>query len=306
MTYQVFSAILETFLIYVIGALCLKSRMIKNDWLPGLTRVALDVMMPLLTFTAITKNFNRDNLNEFWQMPLLGFLTVAFGALCGLLFIRFMRKDSPDRKAAFLHLCAINNFLYLPIIVLQNLYPEGRHVALLLTMNVGSTIGLWTIGVVTLAGGDWKQGVRNVFSINLYAVLLALPVAAFNIKLPPVLSHGLAQVGSMCVPFSLLLIGAALYNIGGKVLNHWGDALWYSAVRLVFIPLLTILLLRMLPLSTEVFQTLAVVALMPASCNAVLMTQRYGGSTEFAGQAILVTTILSVITMPLGVYFMNF
>lgn len=305
MIYPVFSAIIETFVIYIIGAYCFKRGMLQKESINGLTKIALDVMMPMLTFATITKNFDRSNLNEFWVMPLLGFCQILFGALIGLLAVKFMRNGTIDRKKAFMHVSAINNYLYLPLIVLQNLYPEGRHVALLLIMNVGSTLGLWTIGVVTLTGGGFKDNLRNVLSFNLYAVLLALPLAFFGVRIPTMLEHCMAQIGGMCVPFSLLLIGAALYNIGGKVLHNLGDAFWYTLVRLVILPFLLVVLLRLLPLTKECYETLIIVALMPASCNAILMTHRYGGSSEFAGQAILLTTIFSTITMPLWVYLLH-
>ncbi len=305
MIYQVFSAFVETFVFYFAGALCIRMGMLKKDNLPDLTRIALEVMMPLLTFCTIVKNFNHENINEFWIMPLLGFLQITFGMFIGLGAMKLMRNKASGRSETFLHLCSINNFLYLPIILLQNLFPEGRHLALLLIMNIGSSTALWTIGVATLAGGDLKKAIRNVFTPNFYAVLVAIPLAFFKIPVPDMLMNAMSSIGDICVPFSLLLIGAALYNIGKKVLHHLSDAFWYSLVRLAVIPLLSVLLLKLLPLSLESFQTLAVVALMPASSNAILLTQRYGGNTEFAGQAILLTTILSAITIPIGVYLLN-
>ena len=38
---------------------------------------------------------------------------------------------------------------------------------------------------------------------------------------------------------------------------------------------------------------------MPAASSSVLVARQYGGDYEFAGQAIIVTTILSLATIPL-------
>ena len=56
---------------------------------------------------------------------------------------------------------------------------------------------------------------------------------------------------------------------------------------------------ELLPLEPDAFETAAVVAAMPAASSSVLVAQQYGGDYEFAGQAIIITTVLSLATIPL-------
>ena len=64
-------------------------------------------------------------------------------------------------------------------------------------------------------------------------------------------------------------------------------------------PLLTLLVLKFIPLP-EIARNIAVVlAVMPASCGSVLIVREYGGDAEFAGQIVLATTLFSLVTMPL-------
>ena len=55
----------------------------------------------------------------------------------------------------------------------------------------------------------------------------------------------------------------------------------------------------LLPLPEEVCQVTAVVALMPAASSSVLVAKRYGGDPDFAGRAIILTTLFSLGTIPL-------
>ena len=179
MMYQVFLSILETFIVFGFGALAWKLRMIETGDLDKLSRLTLDMFFPMLTFSTITRTFDPNRLTELWVMPLLGIALMLFGAGAGWVFKRLMKSKGHGREGTFHHICAINNYVFLPIIVLQNIYGE-RHVALLLLMNVGSTIGFWTIGVLTLTGGgSLSKTMKSIFSIN-----VALPYLDVGLKNP--------------------------------------------------------------------------------------------------------------------------
>ena len=299
MMYQVFLSILETFIVFGVGALAWKLKMIESGDLDKLSRLTLDLFFPMLTFSTITRTFNPDHLSELWVMPLLGIAIMLFGAVVGWIFKRFMKSRGHGREGTFHHICAINNYVFLPIIVLQNIYGE-RHVALLLLMNVGSTIGFWTIGVATFTGGSsWKQTLKSIFSINIAAVVAALLVSVLGIPVPEALDYTFKYLGDITVPLMLVVIGVALVGSFRGMLENWYDMLLLSAVRLVLIPVALLLLLRLLPLPEEVCQVTAVVALMPAASSSVLVAKRYGGDPDFAGRAIILTTLFSLGTIPL-------
>lgn len=299
MMYQVFLSILETFIVFGFGALAWKLRMIETGDLDKLSRLTLDMFFPMLTFSTITRTFDPNRLTELWVMPLLGIALMLFGAGAGWVFKRLMKSKGHGREGTFHHICAINNYVFLPIIVLQNIYGE-RHVALLLLMNVGSTIGFWTIGVLTLTGGgSLSKTMKSIFSINVAAVVAALLVSFLHIPLPEALNYTFQYLGNITVPLMLVVIGVALVGCFRGMLENWYDMLLLSVVRLVLIPVALLLLLRLLPLPEEAYQVAAVVALMPAASSSVLIAKRYGGDPDFAGRAIILTTLFSLGTIPL-------
>lgn len=296
--HHTFLAILETFIVFGVGAWLIHRKYLDNNGIVQLSRLTLDVLFPLLTISAITRNFNTAQLLEMWQLPVFGFLVMLFGGLLGLFFKRFMHHKSPTRSAMFQHFCAANNYLFLPLIVLDNLWGE-KYVGMLLVMNIGSTIGFWTIGVAAFGGASVRDTVRNIFSVNLYAVLLALALVIFHIPLPGAVAKVCANLGGAAVPLVLIGIGAAIYNSAGRLAHHLYDVFYLALVRLVLLPAIIIFLLKLLPIPEDSFRVLAVVALMPVSSSSVLIARRYGGDLDLAGQAIVVTTLLSIVSAPL-------
>lgn len=302
MMYQVFCSIFQTFLMFGLGMIAIRAGMIRRENLSELTRLALDIFFPFLTFSTIVHHFSPEKMHDLWIMPAIGFGMMAAGGIAGFLFRSKMFNETPERKASVHHICAINNYIFLPLIVLDKVW-GAHHVALLLLMNVGSTIGFWTIGILTFGGsGTLRQSIKNIFSVNLAAIVLAIIMAGFHIPVPSFLAGMADMAGNMAVPFMLILTGAALYFQADKLLKNKRDAIYITAVRLLILPAMLIFLLKQLPLERDVLEVCITVALMPAASASVLVAERYGGSTELTGQAIIITTTLSILTIPLGLW----
>ena len=241
--YQTFLAILETFIAFGIGAYMTHRKMIDQQGIAQLSNVTLDVLFPLMTIGSITRNFQADQLLDLWVLPAMGFGIMAMGMGFGKLLSRFMRYSTRERKAMFQHFCTCNNYLFLPLIVLDNLWGD-KYVSLLLLMNIGSTIGFWTLGIAAFGGSSRKETLHNIFSINLYAVAIALLLVAFNIQLPTILSKVCNTMGNAAVPLVLIGIGAAIYNSAGKIFHHLFDVFYLSVVRLILLPIAIIMMLK--------------------------------------------------------------
>lgn len=300
---QVFLAIVETFGMFAVGALVMHFKFIDDKDLNKLSRLIVDIFFPMLAFDSITRNFDPAQLKELWLMPALGFGLMLFGGILGFSLRYGMRNRTHDRMVTFHHFCAINNFLFLPLIILANL-GGAKYLALLFIMNIGSTIGFWTLGVGILAGGDFRRTLSNIFSINQAAVILALIFCFCKIPVPAIAGNIFQKLGNCSVPLILLLIGAAIYHSPQLFKDKW-DIIYMTGVRLIIIPGFVILILNNLPLPDDVYKVTYIVALMPVSASSAVITRRYGGSPDFAGQSIIFTTVASLLTIPLMLLFMK-
>ena len=300
MAVQIFNSILQTFLIFGLGALAMKLGMLKKETLPALTRMAMDLFFPFLTFSTVTGLAgSQTSGKDLLLLPLLGAGMMAFGYAAGFLFKNLLFDRSRERTGTLHHICSINNYVFLPIIVINSLW-GGERVGLLLVMNVGFTIAFWTFGILAFAGKiTFKEILQKVFSINIIAVFAALVFLLGGIPVPKVLAGVSSMVGQLAVPLMLILTGAALYECFGSLRENLKDAFITVLIRLFILPVILLFILKSLPISRDLYEISAVIATMPAASASVLVAARYGGSKEFAGQAILLTTVLSIFTVPL-------
>jgi hypothetical protein len=302
MSWKVFLAIIETCVLFAVGGGALRLGYIGRDDIGRWSRFTFNVFTPCLTFSAIAGGLGRNELTELWIMPVAGFAMMAAGALLGFLLRPLLRCRTRERAATFLHICAINNYIFLPLIVIDNVFGFGRHAALLMVMNVGSTVGFWTIGVVTLTGVRREtliDAAKQIFSVNIVAVAAAVATVLWHIPVPAPAMKIVKTLGTLAVPLTIILTGAALYRDARGLLAHKADVAIVAAVRLAVIPAVFIAILKLLPLPREVYEVCFVVALMPAAVSSALVARLYGGDGEFASQSVVVTTLLALGSVPL-------
>jgi predicted permease len=299
MTLAIIFAILEIFGVFCVGWMARHFGYIREQELDRWSRFAVDVLLPALVFHSITENFEADRFGELWVLPLAGFGMIAFGAVAGFLFRLRVKNHSPDLVKTFHHLCAVNNYGFLPIIIVQNLWGETA-LSWLFFLNLGSNIGYWTIGVGLLGQSDIRKAVHHIITPSLMALFLALflSLTGWNVHVPDVLTRIFGSVGAAAVPCVLILVGAGMYPFPS--LRYKGVVAYLTVVRLLVLPALMVAGLKHLSLPRDVQNIAIVVALMPAAMSSTVLTRRYGGDPDFAAGAAVVTTIVSLVTIPIG------
>ena len=305
MTVKIILAILQIFGIFLVGWFARHKDYIHEEELTRWSRFILDILFPLFVFNTIVKNFESDRLSELWPLPLIGLGIILIGTVLGYFFRLGLKNKKPDFVKTFHHFCAVNNFGFLPIIIVYNLWGEIA-LARLFFFNLGSSIGFWTIGVALLGNSKLHKSYKSIITPTVVALFLALllSITELNTYIPDIVLKISSTVGAAAIPCMLILIGASLYPF--PVMKDKRDLAYLSLLRLILLPFLFIILVKLLPLNEDVKNIAYIVSLMPAAVTSTVLTRRYGGDPDFAAQAAVITTLLSIITVTLGLTIIEF
>ena len=297
--YKVLLAILETFAYFAVGGFAVWRKYIPKEALPSLSRFTVNVLTPFLIFFSITKNFSADDVDTLWIYPVAAFAMIVFHAICGLVLVWFLKHPENGRKETFLHMMAVNNFLYLPLIVVSHLW-GGKYIGAVMLWSVGSIIGQWTVGVAVMADGSFLRLLKNLFTTNILAVILAVICVFCRWQLPPEAMMIIQKLGEMSIPLGMILIGTSIFASGAKLLAIPGDMIFACVARLIIIPLLTAGVLYFIKMPEMLRHLAVVVSVMPGAVASVLIVREFGGDSDFAGQLVLTTTCAGLFTLPLA------
>ena len=301
LTLSIILSIAEIFGFLCIGGFCRNRGYIDERDIDRWSKVVLDFLYPAFIFSSITTGFQEHRLFELWPLPLIG-LGLAVGSLIVGFALRYgLRTGNRDITRTFLFCCAVNNYSYLPIVIVKNMWGDAM-LANLFFLTLGSTIALWTVGVGVLGSTDIRSMSRNLLTPNLIATVAALMVAwlGWRHHIPLIVNHIIASAGSASVPMMLVLSGASLFKPPAWRID-WQVA-YVTIVRLMILPACAVGVLRLLPLPPDVYAISVIVALMPLAISTVIFTRVYGGHPDFAASASLVTTLGAIFTVPLALW----
>ena len=148
---------------------------------------------------------------------------------------------------------------------------------------------------------SWKEALLNP---GVLSALVAVPLFVMNITLPSSLGAVVGYLSSLNTPLAMLVCGFFIAGVDWNRFREKG-VLYASLTRLVWIPLLTMLLYWVLGLHRWIDDgvTLVLVNLIAGACPAAIatsmMSARYGLDGEYASVIVAVTTVGCLVTVPL-------
>lgn len=102
----------------------------------------------------------------------------------------------------------------------------------------------------------------------------------------------------MTTPLAMLIVGSLLANLKLKEVFAEPSIYYATLLRLIILPLLTMGIMRLLGSGGLVLQVMVTIMAMPAATTTVILAEKYGGNPEYASRIVFISTIISMITIP--------
>ena len=127
------------------------------------------------------------------------------------------------------------------------------------------------------------------------SVLLALVWSLLGLPVPDWLRRSLNLLGSATPPVALFCLGASL--LGFNLVAGWRQMSATVVIKLLVFPALVFLACRAMGLSPLEVAVATTIAALPTGANAFLMSSRYGVGMAESGAAVLVSSVVSVVSL---------
>ena len=282
-----------------------------------LSTIALYVCSP----AQILMSFQKTSFNPAIGKNILivfGLSFVAF-TLMIILVNLFLRGKSQELKRRVCRFAVVfPNCGYMGIPFLQMLFsnPAIQGEAILYTAITISIFHVysWTYGVYSISKDKRNISIKNII-LNPCIISVVLGFILFiGFKKPIVelaevgttahtilssLVKSINFMGDMVTPVAMFVIGIKLANVNLKqlFLDKW--AYIATALRLIIMPMIIIFLVVFLPVPQIVKFCMFFLFAMPSATNTAMFAIKYGGDGDFASIEVLLSTVLSIITIPI-------
>lgn len=280
------------FLYMAIGGLLFQKGLITKEGSKSLANMLLYVVLPCV----VVKSFCVARTPERTSGLLVSFLA-ALGILLlamAVSHLLFKRNPIDDFGAAFSNA----GFMGFPLVAAvqgsEAIFYAAGFVALLNALQ-------WTYGQSLISGDPSYRSPKAILKNPLVlSLLLGILIFCFEIPMPAIASDLLAALAALNAPLAMVILGVYLAQTDPKTLFNDPHLYVVAAARLVLIPLLTALVLKLLPAQyAAIATTLVIVAAAPIGSNVAVYAQKLGKDYAYAVRGVCLSTLLSAITMPL-------
>ncbi|MBQ9471270.1 MAG: AEC family transporter [Bacteroidales bacterium] len=289
----------------LLGAMLARAGIITGAMQEALSRIIIDITLPCLILSTFARaEFEPAVLRNVLWVGGLTFANLGALMLVGAAASRAMRLPPPDATVHTLH-TMFGNIVFLGFPILAALFPDGTGVLYGAVYQLASNVVTFTYGIYRLSQGQQRGGLRGLININPIALGMGLLLLVVHPPLPHLLIDALASVGQCTSPLSMLYVGALLSGIGLRTALKRPSIYVVAANKLLLLPaMLALAYFHLLGamgirLDFAAFAVLVLEAAMPCQTIVVVLTKRYGGSFELAASNMLITTVLSLMSLPI-------
>ncbi len=297
------------FFVIVIGYIARRLKLVGESSSKLMSDLIIRVGQPFMIISAVLGiPYSASNLRE-GGLILLVALVVHIVAAVLALGATFRIKDAAQRRltefAATFANCGFMGFPLLKAVFGDIGLFWGSFFVIIFNLVC------WTYGqyVLSRAGSALvKIKPLNIF-INYGTVPCILGLLLYVLRvgdmLPPVAFQAMDYLGSICTPLSLLVVGGLLASLPlGKLITEPKIYL-LCALKLFLLPLVCGTVLAFIGFSREMSMFGAIMAAMPTAANTAIFAESYGINPPYAAHTVGVTTLFSVITIPVSLHFVS-
>jgi len=300
--WQLLLLILPVFGLIGIGVALRRAGWMTAEADTSLLKMVVSCFYPCLVFESVVNNAALRNPTNLAFAPLIGFTAMTAGILTALYVGRALGLTRGHGLRTFAFATGINNYGYIPILLMSSLFPSDG-LGVLLVHNVGCEAAIWTVGILVVSGVSLREGWRKLINAPVIALLVGVSGNLMNVgpRVPHVVMDILHQCAVCCIPLGLILIGATLdqYLARPKELFDPRVSISATLLRLGAFPVGLLLVAKYLPCSIELKHVLILQAAMPAGILPIVIAKHYGGHPLTAVRVVIGTTAVGIFLIPL-------
>ncbi|MCB8562221.1 AEC family transporter [Faecalibacillus intestinalis] len=297
----VFQTMLKLFLLLVLGFVLFKCHIFDEYTNKKISALIVNVASPMLIISSIA-GVEGSNKSIVFLMIGAGILMYIGFIILGKIINRifpFPKKDWPVYECMVVF--ANTGFMGYPVL-LDVFGQEAVFYASLIHMAFNFFV--YTYAIMCLTKGDdseFKLNFKQLLTPGIILIFVGIFIYLFDIQLPSVLMDTINSVGSLTAPLSMMMIGSSLavYPIKDSF-TDWRSYV-FAFVRLMIVPFVTMIMCRLLHIDPYYANITIITNAMPVGSMVLMLATQYNANVKIVTRNIVVSTLLSVITIPIVV-----
>ncbi len=286
--------VLILFLLIAAGYVLGKKGVITEVSAKTLSDIALLLATPCVIALSFEREFSVDVLKELGKALVV---TAAIHLIAiGIARVLYRRDTSRTRVLRLAAVLSNAGFMGLPlqqaVLGTQGVFYGAAYVTMF-------NLVLWSYGVITMDRGERRLSAKKMLlSPGVIGLAAGLLILVLPVELPALVRAPISHLAALNTPIPMLFTGYYLSKVDLVHALRKKEYYAASAVRLLLVPTITIGLLYLVGIRGTLLSSMAISASAPVAAAVLMFADRYKQDTETAVNLVALSTVFSVVTMP--------
>ncbi|WP_302491431.1 AEC family transporter [Megasphaera sp.] len=292
------------FVIYLlIGMVAVRMRVLGSRSLGVFSRFITKISLPLLLFSNTLNGATRQQFIS--ALPVLAVTVLMYFLLYLLcLFLARLFGLKGNENHVYRACAMFGNIGFMGIAIVAAVFPEQGMLYIALFTVIDQLL-LWTLGVNLTAPVDRENAMsvisrlRKMVNPATIAIVLAIVGIFTGIELPAPVNTALTKAGALTTPLAMIYMGGLFCYIDIPRYIRKKEFYGAVAIKMCLFPPLFYMLCQTLGVIHDVTVTMSLLSALPSMAAVVMLAQNQHSAGNYAAGMILVTTLCSIVTLPL-------
>lgn len=301
-------------ILIIVGIFLFRKKMLSEDTSRQISGLIVNVTNPAVLICSAFDDTPKISLYELGIGLCVVLLATAILLLSAYLIPLILRVPHPKRYS-YRMMSVFGNVGFIGIPLVSAVLGSGALIFVSL-YNLVYNVLIYTYGISTLKKASIEQhstetsdspAQENLFHklINAGTVSALLTIIFYlgNFNVPTIISSSLSYMGRATTFLSMLVLGVSVAQIAPKEIFSHPTLYAFALIRQILLPIGVTLALGLFIKNSLLVNTTALMLAVPAGNMPLMLSKQLHVDESTISQGIILTTILSLVTIPLVTLF---
>lgn len=298
----VFEKMIELFLIVIVGYIACKFKIFDKEARVKVTKLVLNITLPAMILSSVMTQDKLPNTAQIMQLLLVAMASYIILFAAAFLVPKLLRVKK-NQEGIYRFMLAFGNVGFIGFPVTQAIFGDSA-VFYTSVFNMPFNLFVYSAGLIFIQQcSEEKTETRITYKTFLtpcmVASVIAIIMALCGWKGPALIGETCDIVAAITTPAALMIIGSSLADMPVKEMLSNGRIYLFAVFRLIFLPLITYAVFGLFVKEPLLLGICVIMAAMPVATNGTMLCLQCNGDEKLMAQGTFITTLLSIVTIPL-------
>ncbi len=295
---NIINTMVKLFALMILGFVLYKKEFFDEKFNSKVSEFIVNFTAPALIIYTVCGNSGGDK-QDVLKLIIVGAVLYMLLPILAWIITKALRVKAED-EGIYQMMIIFSNVAYMSYPIVQALYGDTAiFYNSLLHMGFNFLMFSYGIYLVTKGSGKMKINLKTFINPGLVASILALIIYFTEISVPGFISETCGFLGNITMPLSMVVLGSVLAGYSMKDMFSEKRIFIISVIKLIILPIVSFYIAKILFTDPVIIGMTTISMGMPTASLVVMMSVKYNKNVKIASVGVFVTTVLSIVTIPL-------